>query len=305
MNLLVTGAAGFIGSAYAKKKLQEGHTVITIDNLSTGKKENLPSGITLIEENDYNNAALKQLHNMQFDAIIHIAGQSSGEISFENPEYDLKTNTLSTLLLLQYALKTNCKKFIYTSSMSIYGDAESELVSENTPPMPKSFYAVGKLASENYMRIFSNYGIQCTVLRLFNVFGAGQNLDNLKQGMASIYLAQALRTGHITVKGAGDRFRDFVYIDDVVSAIDIALNHNDSQFEIFNVSNQRKIYVSSIIQYIENVLPNITHEYIQGTAGDQHGIYGRNDKLKTLGWIPRISFEEGMDKMIQWGLRQS
>lgn len=302
MNYLVTGAAGFIGRSVAEKLLSEGHNVTTIDNLSTGKLENLPVGVNFIEGNDYDKGILQKIENMSFDAIIHIAGQSSGEISFEDPEYDLNTNTLSTVLLLQICKKTGCRKFIYASSMSVYGDAENELVSESTIPMPKSFYAVGKLASEHYMRIFSTYGIQCTALRFFNVFGVGQNLDNLKQGMVSIYLAQAIRNKHIIIKGSGDRFRDFVYIDDVVSAVETVLRREGSNFEIFNVSNQRKIFVSMIIDYIEKRLPNISHEYTDGTPGDQHGVYGKSDKLQELGWKPIVTFEEGMNRMIDWAL---
>lgn len=300
MNYLVTGAAGFVGGVVAKRLLSQGHSVTTIDNLSTGRIENLPAGINFIKGDDYDRAVLDRIAGVRFDAMIHIAGQSSGEISFEIPEYDLKTNTLSTLLLLKMALSTGCKKFIYTSSMSVYGDAEPELVSEETAPAPKSFYAVGKLASENYMRIFSGYGIQCTALRLFNVFGAGQNMENMKQGMASIYLAQALNTGHIVVKGSGDRFRDFVYVDDVSSAVETVLNRTGNNFEIYNVSNERKIHVEYIIELLEARFKNVTHEYVGGTPGDQHGIYGKSGKIRDLGWKPKISFEEGMERMIQW-----
>lgn len=302
MKYLVTGAAGFIGSAIAKKLLAQGNEVITIDNLSTGKIENIPRGCTFINGDDYDENILSRIADEEYDAIIHIAGQSSGEVSFENPAYDLKTNTLSTLFLLQIARKNGCKKFIYASSMSVYGDAQPDLVTEDTVAVPKSFYAVGKLASENYMRIFSKFGIQCTALRFFNVFGVGQNLDNMKQGMASIYLAQAIKNGHIVVKGSGDRFRDFVYVDDVVASVLLALERGGEMFEIYNVSNERKIYVSDIVQYIEKKIPNVTHEYIEGTPGDQHGIYGKADKIKSIGWKPEWSFEKGMDKMIEWAL---
>lgn len=305
MNYLVTGGAGFIGSKVAEKLLNNGDAVTTIDNLSTGLIENLPIGIKFIEGNDYEEKHLKKIENVKFDAMIHLAGQSSGEISFENPEYDLKTNTLSTLLLLQICRNSGCKKFIYASSMSVYGDVEDELVSEDTVPMPKSFYAVGKLASENYMRIFSGYGIQCTALRFFNVFGAGQNMNNLKQGMASIYLAQAVQSGHIIIKGAGDRFRDFVYIDDAVSAIETVLHRDGDDFEVFNVSNGRKVPVSMVIDFIKSRLPRVTHEYTNGTPGDQHGIYGKSDKLQNLGWMPQITFEEGMERMIAWACKAS
>lgn len=302
---LVTGAAGFIGSFVASALLDGGkNQVVTIDNLSTGKREVVPKGCIFIEGNDFDENIINQLDKYKFDSIIHIAGQSSGEISFEKPVYDLQTNAQSTLMLLNYAKKTGCKEFIFASSMSVYGDKEDPLVSESTYPTPKSFYAVGKLASENYMRIYSQmYGIKCTALRFFNVFGAGQNMDNLKQGMASIYLALAIRDHHITVKGSGERFRDFVYIDDVVDAVLKSMNRTKGEmFEVYNVSNNRKVYVRDIITYIEEHLPyNVTHEYVQGTPGDQNGVYGINNKIKNdLGWSPRVSFEVGMQRMIDW-----
>ena len=303
---LVTGAAGFIGSFVARALLEQGNKVVTIDNLSTGKREVVPEGCVFIEGNDFDENVIKQLDAFRFDSIIHIAGQSSGEISFENPVYDLQTNAQSTLMLLNYAKNTGCKEFIFASSMSVYGDKMDPLVSEETFPTPKSFYAVGKLASENYMRIYSQmYGIKCTALRFFNVFGAGQNMDNLKQGMASIYLALALRNHHITVKGSGDRFRDFVYIDDVVMSVLKSMNReNGGMFEVYNVSNRRKIHVKDIVTYIETHLPfEVTHEYVEGTPGDQNGVYGINDKItRDLSWEPKVTFEEGMQRMIDWAL---
>ena len=306
---LVTGAAGFIGSCIAQRLINEGNKIVTIDNLSTGKKEVVPDDCVFIKGNDYDETVLKQLDNYKFDAIIHIAGQSSGEVSFENPVYDLQTNAQSTIMLLNYAKATGCKNFVFASSMSTYGDHdENPLVTESTPTVPKSFYAVGKLASENYMRIYSaTYGIKCTALRFFNVFGAGQNLDNLKQGMASIYLAQAIKDHHIYVKGAPDRFRDFVYVDDVVESVILSVNREvGNLYEVFNVCNKRPVHVQDIVTYIEDHMPfAVDHEYAEGTPGDQKGIYGEYTKInKMLGWKGTIPFEEGMQKMIDWALNK-
>lgn len=302
---LVTGAAGFIGAAIADRLLSMGNQVVTIDNLSTGKEEAIPEGCIFIKGDDYDAEVIAQLDNYKFDAIIHIAGQSSGEISFEKPVYDLQTNAQSTLMLLQYAKRTDCKNFVFASSMATYGDHnDNPHVSETTSTVPKSFYAVGKLASENYMRIYSNmFGIKCTALRFFNVFGIGQNMDNLKQGMASIYLAMAIRDKNIVVKGAPDRFRDFVYVDDVVDAVLLSVNReNGESYEVFNVSNERPVHVYEIVDYIEQHLPYpVTHEYVAGTPGDQKGIYGDFSKInKALGWKGTISFEDGMERMIEW-----
>ena len=188
---LVTGAAGFIGAAVAKQFIEQGSKVVTIDNLSTGFRGSIPEGVIFIEGNCQDKSIINQLNSYQFDAIFHISGQSSGEISFENPVYDLQTNTESTLLLLKYALKMNCKKFIYASTMSVYGNQSDIPIKEEASTFPQSFYAVGKLASERYLNIYSKYNIEIVALRLFNVYGTGQNIENLKQGKVSIYLAKA------------------------------------------------------------------------------------------------------------------
>ena len=300
---LVTGAAGFIGSRIAAALLQRGCEVVTIDNLTTGKRENVPDGCVLIEGDVFARKIIDSLEQHRFDGILHIAGQSSGEVSFDDPVYDLQTNAQSTLMLLDYAKKTGCRNFLYASSMSTYGDHENPLVDEESKTQPKSFYAVGKLASENYMRIFTGFGIQCTALRFFNVYGVGQNMDNLRQGMASIFLAMALKDRHVLVKGSKDRFRDFVYIDDVVDAVLKALHREQGEaFEVYNVSTGIPQTVETIIETIRKVLPyEVAVEYTSSTPGDQFGIYGSNEKIrKELGWTPQIDFQTGMKKMIEW-----
>lgn len=301
--ILVTGAAGFIGSAVTKKLLELGNKVVTVDNLSTGKRECIPDGCEFIKGNDYDITVINELEKYKFHSIIHLAGQSSGEISFEDPVYDLQTNTQSTIMLLDLALRTGCKDFIYASSMSVYGDHTPPLVNENSEAKPKSFYAIGKLSSEHYMRIYSTYGIKTTALRFFNVFGEGQNLNNLKQGMASIFLAQALINKHILIKGSKDRFRDFIHVNDVIESVLLSIERSNGQlFEAYNVCNQQKITVERIVETIKLNLPfHITTEYGEGTPGDQKGIVGDNSKIyKDLGWKGKINFDEGMKGMISW-----
>jgi UDP-glucose 4-epimerase len=300
-NYLVTGAAGFIGGALAQKLINDGHNVYTIDNLSTGYSKNIPDGVVFIEGDVQDKQVIAQLDDTKMDAIFHIAGQSSGEISFENPVYDLQTNTQSTLLLLEYAYRSECKKFIYASTMSIYGDQDILPVTEEHNPNPKSFYAVGKLASENYLKIYSQFGINCSAIRLFSVYGPGQNMDNLKQGMISIFLAQALKENKITVKGSTDRFRDFVYIDDAVESFIKALEL-DQDFQTINICSGVKLTINDLLKSITaGVGDKIDIDIQNGTKGDQFGIYGDNTKAATiLNWQPKVNFKEGSRLMYNW-----
>jgi UDP-glucose 4-epimerase len=298
---LVTGGAGFIGSAVAAKLLNQGNEVVIIDNLSTGCVENVPVGATFIAGNCEDEHTINKLNKQTFNAIYHIAGQSSGEISYDNPVLDMQANVQSTLVLLKYALDTGCKTFIYASSMSVYGDTQKLPVCETDVTIPKSFYAVGKLASEHYLRIYQSFGIRTIALRLFNVYGIGQNLKNLRQGMASIYLAQALKTNKILVKGSADRFRDFVYITDVVNSF-LSSEQAHIPSGIYNVCYGDKTHVREILELISNQLSNALEISIIGsTPGDQFGIYGDPTLFeKTFGFKNQISFYNGMVQMINW-----
>ncbi len=299
---LVTGVAGFIGSSVARRLINLGHEVWTIDNLSTGYLENIPEGTTFIKGNCHDQLIVNMLGDIRFDAILHIAGQSSGEISFANPIHDLRTNTESTLLLMKHALKIGCTRFIYASSMSVYGKVEDAPIGESHECQPLSFYGVGKLASENYMRIYQSLGIDPTALRLFNVYGPGQNMNNLKQGMVSIYLSYLLKDEILLVKGSMERFRDFIYIDDVVDAFLICLKNSRSIGKVYNVGSGRKVKVNELIDALQKS-SGISKpvKYEEGTPGDQAGIYADVSKIKDdLGYESQWSLEKGLNRMIEW-----
>jgi len=305
MRYLVTGGAGFIGSAIAKQLLQDDNEVYIIDNLNTGYLENVPSQAKFIDGDFSKDETISKLNNIKFDVIFHIGGQSSGEISYEDPEYDLNTNTLSTLKLLQYCVKTGCKKFIYASTMSVYGEQENkEQFCEKDEVNPKSFYAVGKLASEKYMDIFSKqFDIDFVALRYFNVYGVGQNLENMKQGMVSIYLKQFLddKFKEVEVKGDLNRFRDLIYIDDVVDITIEASKNEQFKNSIINVGTGKKTRVKDILDLIQKYTQSHKKVMItDGTPGDQFGIYANNELLKSLYQKELIRFEYGLQKMIEW-----
>lgn len=300
---LVTGGAGFIGSAVARKLLENHNKVTIIDNLSTGYVENVPLNANFIEGDCSQMQTISKLNNQKFDAIFHIAGQSSGEVSFETPIYDIECNTISTLQLLQFAVKTGCKKIIYASTMSVYGDHGKQIVSEIDETNPKSFYAVGKLASEYYLKVFKDtYDIDFVALRYFNVYGPGQNMFNMKQGMVSIYLKQIIDTAYseVLVKGNLDRFRDFVYIDDVVNITVDAIANNKMQNQILNIGTGKKTSIYEVL----NILMNSTNirkevKVEKGTPGDQFGIYADNSKLRNCLDFEFTSFKKGVELFVK------
>ncbi|WGW00513.1 NAD-dependent epimerase/dehydratase family protein [Vibrio sp. YMD68] len=303
MRYLVTGGAGFIGSAIANRLIELGNDVYIIDNFNTGYEYNVPRKAKFFSGDFSQDETIAKLNNVRFDAVLHIGGQSSGEISFEDPEYDLNTNTLSTLKLLEYCVSTGCKKFVYASTMSVYGEQrDKEQFSELDEVRPKSFYAVGKLASERYMEIFSKqFGVDFVSLRYFNVYGPGQNLENLKQGMVSIYLKQFIDPSFekVLVKGDHDRFRDLIYIDDVVDITIESISNRSYNNQVINLGTGIKTTVRDIIYLIKS-FTNSKKEVVtqDGTPGDQFGIYANNEKLLSLYKRPLTPFSVGLQEMI-------
>ena len=301
---LVTGVGGFIGAAVAARLLAEGHSVVGVDNLTTGYAENIPAGTEFFQSDCQDATLYHRLPVRKYDAILHIAGQSSGEISFDDPVYDLRTNGESTLHLLKFALKVGCSRMVYASTMSVYGMHPDCPAKESDPCFPHSFYGVGKLASEHYLRLYEQYGVASAALRLFNVYGPGQNMSNLRQGMVSIFMAMMLADNHVHVKGSPDRYRDFVYIDDVVDAFMLCL-HNREARGTFNIGGSGKVTVGELIDKMAALHPVRPEIRFEGrTAGDIPGIYADISRAGAeLGYSPKVSLEQGLSRMYAWAAR--
>lgn len=301
--LLITGVAGFIGAKIAAKAIEKGYIVIGVDDLSSGKKENIPSGIEFYPHDLSDQKLVKQLPS-GVDFILHLAGQSSGEISFDNPQLDLEKNTHSTLNLIQFGIENKVKKILYASSMSVYGSVEDQPIAESQEAFPLSCYGVGKKASEDYLRVFKTQ-LPYINFRMFNVYGPGQDLTNMRQGMVSIFISQALQSNAILVKGSLDRFRDFIYIDDVVNCWLKGIELEELKNLTVNLGTGERTEVGKLVKEINRHFnqPSLTLE--GSTPGDQFGIYADTNLLKTSFEIDQLTpLEEGMKRFIDWAKKQ-
>jgi UDP-glucose 4-epimerase len=296
---LVTGVAGFIGSHVARRLRAEGWRVVGVDDLSSGQRGNIPGDIDFIEGNLASPAVATSLPR-EPRAILHLAGQSSGEISFDNPVMDLKKNTLSTLNLIRYGIQNDCERFVYASSMSVYGNTANAPIREEHECSPLSCYGVGKLAAEHYLRVYEDQ-LPSICLRMFNVYGPGQDLANLRQGMVSIYVAQALVGGKIEVRGSLERYRDFIYIDDVVEAWWRAIISADALGRDINVGTGVRTTVRSLLDEICAQIPGTSY-YVRGvTPGDQTGIYADTTRMRAcLGLQSFTPLAEGLERFLRW-----
>lgn len=304
-SIIVTGGAGFIGSNLARRLLGEGYKVWVIDNLSTGFESNIPVGAEFIEMDIADLESYRTMPGGEIHALFHLAAQSSGEISDEKPEVDLMTNALGTLLLLKWCLENNVPRFVYASSMAVYGDVASLPVNERETCQPLSLYGVSKLTAENYVRHFSQRGLKTTIFRMFSVYGPGQDLSNLKQGMVSIYMSFLLNKQPILVKGSKERFRDFIYIDDVIDAWIAAIDNEKTFGKTYNLGTGKRAFVWGLIEeeirafgYDLNNYPVI---YAEPTPADQFGLCADITQISSdLNWSPKVSLAMGIEKMAKW-----
>lgn len=304
MRVLVTGGAGFIGSALARHLLSEGHDVAIVDNLSTGRRENLPADATFVDADLGDPAALALLPPGRFDAVAHLAAQSSGAIGQADPYADMRVNVGATLSLAQWCLNHRVPRFVFTSSMTVYGQANREPVEEAAPAMPISYYGVAKLAAETYLRLAAAEGLSVTSFRLYNVYGRGQNLGNLYQGMASIYLAYLLKRVPVPVTGRLDRYRDFVHVDDVVAVLADALVRPATPSTVYNIGTGRKTTVREILDLLIAALglpPDYPIDEQIGSPSDVFGSVANSRRAEIeLAWTPRVALKAGIADMVAW-----
>lgn len=300
--VLVTGGAGFIGGHLAKLLLDDGYEVDVVDSLRTGSHENVPERAGFYELDLGREHAVAGLPDKRYAAIMHLAGQSSGERSFDDPLYDLDANARSTLLLSSWAAEHEVPVFLYASSMGVYGQVETHPVSEGVDLRPISYYGASKYAAEQILSLASTRkpGLRTCSFRMFSVYGPGQNLADLKQGMVSIYLAYLLHGEPVVVKGSLDRVRDFIHVDDVVTAWRMALEQPVSG--VFNLGSGTGTRVGEMLTELIAACghgPDYPIVPGENTPGDQFAVSANIERLRTeLAWEPRISLSDGLKALV-------
>ena len=308
--ILITGGAGFIGGHIAELLLTHGHHVIVIDNLATGKPENVPSGAHLVMGDVSDSVVLDSIFETGIDAVMHIAGQASISLSFANPAADLNTNTLGTIRVLQACLKYKVSRLLFASSMTIYGASPLTPTPETAPADPISYYAITKYAAERYVHATAlrpdlGFNFDVTSFRMFNVYGPRQSLTNSYQGVFAIFVGNVLRGEPIRIYSDGEQARDFVHVTDVARAWVTALDSPASYGQVINLGTGQP---TSVNQLADLVLAAFGHtrdtypiEYRAAQAGDMR-VSAADIHLAraTLGWSPQVAISEGMTETIAW-----
>jgi UDP-glucose 4-epimerase len=300
MNILVTGGAGFIGSHLTDRLIQLGHKVIIVDNLSTGKKQNINPRATFCEM-DINDKELEQAfkkHQPEF--VFHLAAQIDVRKSVKDPLFDANSNIMGTINLLSKSRDFKVKKFIFSSSGGvIYGDTETP-ATEQRPPNPISPYGVAKLAGEGYVKNFGEWeGLPYSILRYANVYGPRQDPKG-EAGVVSIFIRQLHKGEKSILYGDGKLERDYVYVDDIVRANILCLQKNNQA--IYNIGTGIATSVDTLYSKISNIINKEGEkEYAPKRAGELERNVLNITKAKTeLGWEPQVSLDDGLRKTYEW-----
>lgn len=307
MRILITGGAGFIGSHLVCEALARGHDVRVIDNLSTGRRDNL-SGIEQdIEffESDIRDYGLLQRLMRGVEVVFHLAALPSVPLSIEDPLTTTIVNVIGTTAVLKAAVDAGVRRVIYAASSSAYGDAPEPKKEETILPRPLSPYAVSKLAGEYMLQAFANcYGLETVGLRYFNVFGERQDPSSQYSGVIARFIAMMLRSERPTIHGDGTISRDFTYVQDVVDANFLAMYAPKDRVNgrVINVATGRSITLNQLVMELNRVLgTNLDPIYGPERPGDiHHSCADIRLARELIGYTPSVPFAVGLRKTVEW-----
>lgn len=298
MNILITGGAGFIGSHVADAYLKLGLRVVILDDLSSGKKENIPSKAVFYEMDLLDPDVEKLLKDENIEVINHHAAQISVVASMKDPLKDANINIMGSIKLLQSALNSGVKKFIFASTGgAIYGVQGSFPADENHACRPESPYAISKLSVENYLHYYrKTHDLNATILRYSNVYGPRQDPHG-EAGVVAIFCQKLLKPTQPIIFGDGEQTRDFVSVHDVAQANVMALD-NPRLSGVFNVSTGKETSVNQLFKHIAAIAEtNSSPRYDPPRKGElQRSVIDPKKFQEYTSWNPKVALGEGLEE---------
>jgi UDP-glucose 4-epimerase len=305
MRVLVTGGAGFIGSHVSERLLAQGAQVRILDNLSSGKRENLPDegGAVEFVEGDIRDPACVRACVNGADAVIHLAAVASVQASIDDPVGTHQTNFDGTLNLLETARTAGVRRFLYASSAAVYGDTEALPVSEDVRLKPLSPYAADKLVGEHYLGHYvRKYRLSATAFRFFNIYGPRQDPTSPYSGVISIFVDRLKAGQGVTIYGDGQQTRDFVFVGDLARLLVGALERHDLAGEVFNVGTGRECSLMELVNALESLSGlRLERRFESARVGDIVRSCADVERLgKRLGDVPATTIRAGLRELLAY-----
>lgn len=294
---IVTGGAGFIGHHLVKRLNHLGYQILIIDNLSTGFEKNITLSENVFFENlDIRSDLSSIFYDFKPEIVFHLAARASVPFSVANPILSNDINVNGTLNLLNISLKNNIKRFIFSSSSSIYGGVDGRSSMESDKPNPQSPYALQKLIGEEYCKLFTKYKLDTCSLRYFNVFGKNQDPNSPYAAVIPSFLKHMKENSIPTIYGDGNQRRDFCHVDNVVAAnIAAATRTAPINGEVFNIGCGQNISINDVAKYFNFKKIN----YLDERPGDVKMSLSDISKAQALlGYFPQVDFDSGIKDLL-------
>jgi UDP-glucose 4-epimerase len=300
MNFLVTGGAGFLGAALANRLARSGHTVRVIDDLTSGDPTRLDSNV-LFTRGDVTDVPKLWSLLQGIDCVYHLAARVSVPESLLYPRDYNAVNVGGTVAIMEAMRDAGVKRVVFASSGAVYGAQQQQPVHEDLPPNPDSPYAVSKLAAEHYVRtIGALWKIETVCLRIFNAYGPGQPLPPSHAPVIPQYLRQALNNGSLVMFGDGSQSRDFIYIDDVINALEAASIAQHIDREVINIGGGSETSIKSLIELIGQIANKPIEPLRNTSGGGVKRLWANIGKANALlSFAPKISLEDGLRLMLE------
>ncbi len=305
MRYLVTGGAGFIGSNTVDELVRRGHSVVVLDDLSSGKEENLAeirSKITFVKGSVTDiESVQKAMHQAEY--VIHLAARTSVPRSVKDPLDTNRINVEGTLNVLVAARDNKVKRVVFAASSSAYGETPTLPKTEAMQPQPISPYGVSKFVGELYAQTFGRcYGLENVSVRYFNIFGPRQDPDSPYSGVLSRFAAAFLEEQPPVVYGDGEQTRDFTFVDNAVQANLLACEAPGVSGEVFNIGTGARISLNETLELFRRISGNrLEAKYDPPREGDIRDSQADISKAReSLGYEPTVLFEEGLERTFEW-----
>jgi UDP-glucose 4-epimerase len=304
MNILVTGGAGFIGSHLTERLLAQGHRVRVLDNLSTGKLENLPehSALTFIK-GDICDAVLVDECMDGVEVVYHLAAVASVQASVDDPLGTHRSNLVGTVNLLEAARQQRISRFFYASSAAVYGDTTDLPIREDIPLNPLTPYAIDKLSGEYYLKYYAKQaGFAGIAFRFFNIYGPRQDPSSPYSGVISIFTDRAVAQKPITVFGDGGQSRDFVFVKDLVGILTQGLEVPLEAIAVVNIGGGASVTLLDLLEALETILARpLDRRYDAPRAGDIRHSLADTSRLQALfGRVPATPLTTGLEQILNF-----
>lgn len=301
-NALILGGAGFIGGNLSRALVKCGIStkIFTRPTASLGRIQDILDGVELIYGDFLDDSVLEEALE-GVDTVFHLISTTFPNRKAKSSVYDVLSNLLPTIRLIEMCLEHGVKKIVYASSGgTVYGEPQNDLISETHPLLPKSAYGQSKLTIENYLNFYARTtDIDINILRISNPFGSGQHSWRV-QGIVAVAIGCLLNKRALQIYGEGKTIRDYIYIDDVIDAIlSIASSPGSS---VVNISSGIGYSVLEIVEKIERLTSQvIKKEFIRARPGDvQINVLSNKKAFDLYGWKPRVSIDEGLERTLDW-----